>query len=283
VRNTERDILAMCAADDVWSRFLRGYLEHALTRIAWNCHLVASHLEDHSTWIDIGSFGIEPLWILRQQPTVSVRAVSYEGMHLRLTAAGIGSVDRGEPVQAQLVIDKVDVERDALPMPDASCDLVTCFECIEHLRTTPLPMVDEIRRVLKPNGRLLLTTPNLVGSRAMVRLLAGKNPHENPRYHRDPRYGIVHAKEYTMRELVSLLDGRGLEPTRCRALYFRRPSLVDRLTALVAMVTRPLGGRMLGIGSQPVLLGDNLFVEARPHDRARVAWPALVFEPDAPR
>ena len=201
-------------------------------------------------------------------------------MTLHLAADGIAMGEPADVASPALVIAKADVEREPLPMSDASCDVVSCFECIEHLRATPRPLLDELRRVLKPDGVLLLTTPNLVGSRAMIRLLAGKNPQENTRYHREAAYGIVHPKEYTMRELVALLDSRGLATVASRSLYFRRPSLADRLTAAIAVVTRPLGGLMLGIGAQPILLGDNLFVAARRHDRATTAWEPLVFEPD---
>jgi SAM-dependent methyltransferase len=47
----------------------------------------------------------------------------------------------------------------ALPFPTGSFDLVWCTEVIEHLRD-PVFTLSEIRRVLKPGGKLLLTTPN---------------------------------------------------------------------------------------------------------------------------
>ena len=268
----------MCANDDRWSAFLRGYLEHSRRRVAWNCLLVDELAPAGATWLDVGSFGVEPLWLLRRRPDLQVRAVSYEGMGLHLAADGIrqgAPADKGAPF---VQVDRADIERDPLPLEDASCDVVTCFECIEHLRATPKPLLDEIRRVLKPDGRLLLTTPNLVGSRAMVRLLAGKNPQENPRYHRHAQYGIVHPKEYTMRELVQLLEARGLAVEHSSSRYFRPVGFVDRLAALVGLVTRPLGGLLLGIGAQPVHMGDNLFVVARRHQGPRDEWPPLLFE-----
>jgi ubiquinone/menaquinone biosynthesis C-methylase UbiE len=48
---------------------------------------------------------------------------------------------------------------DALPLADASADAAICVEVVEHL-TDPLPLLREIRRVLRPGGRLLVTTPN---------------------------------------------------------------------------------------------------------------------------
>ncbi|MGI9147251.1 MAG: class I SAM-dependent methyltransferase, partial [Chloroflexota bacterium] len=46
-----------------------------------------------------------------------------------------------------------------LPLVDASIDLVVSFETIEHVADAE-GLVGEIRRVLKPCGRLVLSTPN---------------------------------------------------------------------------------------------------------------------------
>jgi SAM-dependent methyltransferase len=47
----------------------------------------------------------------------------------------------------------------ALPFPAAAFDWVVCFELIEHLQECEA-VVAEIARVLSPDGRLLLSTPN---------------------------------------------------------------------------------------------------------------------------
>jgi SAM-dependent methyltransferase len=53
---------------------------------------------------------------------------------------------------------KVDANQ-RLPFDDASFDLVWCSEVIEHLEN-PAFSLSELRRVTKPGGLLLLTTPN---------------------------------------------------------------------------------------------------------------------------
>jgi SAM-dependent methyltransferase len=55
-----------------------------------------------------------------------------------------------------------------LPLPDAGLDVVWSSEVIEHVTDTAR-WLSEIRRVLRPRGRLLLTTPN----HSRLRLLAG--------------------------------------------------------------------------------------------------------------
>ena len=57
-----------------------------------------------------------------------------------------------------------------LPFADASFDLVTCTEVIEHLehyRET----LREMYRVLKPAGRLVVTTPNILNLKSRIRFL----------------------------------------------------------------------------------------------------------------
>ncbi len=57
-----------------------------------------------------------------------------------------------------------------LPWPDNSFDLALSVEGIEHL-WNPLGFLAELRRIVRPNGLLLATTPNLTSIRSRVRFL----------------------------------------------------------------------------------------------------------------
>jgi len=68
-------------------------------------------------------------------------------------AAGAVQVARRQGVSARLG------ELSDLRFPDAEFDAVTLWEVIEHV-LDPLELIQEIHRILKPGGRLWLSTPN---------------------------------------------------------------------------------------------------------------------------
>lgn len=64
------------------------------------------------------------------------------------------------PIEGIPIDEGVDLTR-GLPYPDASFDLVLLTEVIEHLENHRAAIC-ELARVLRPGGRLILTTPNIM-------------------------------------------------------------------------------------------------------------------------
>ena len=75
---------------------------------------------------------------------------------------------------------------ESLPMTDAVFDVAICFEAIEHVENQERAL-DELRRVLKPGGLLVVSSPNRL-------VYPVGNEH--------------HTHEYTPQELLGALDGR---------------------------------------------------------------------------
>ena len=105
------------------------------------------------------------------------------------------------------------VDTSGLPLPDGCADIVIMSELIEHLVDTDAA-VDEVRRVLRPGGVLLLSTPNLaawfnrglvglgiqpVFSEVSLRGVYGRPGHEV----------VGHLRLFTRRALVEFLTARG--------------------------------------------------------------------------
>jgi ubiquinone/menaquinone biosynthesis C-methylase UbiE len=102
-----------------------------------------------------------------------------------------------------------------LPLADGSFDLVWASEVIEHVADTAR-WLSEVRRVLTPAGRLLVSTPD----HGRLRLLVGGIA----RYS-DPLGDHLHL--YTRRSLRELLSGFGFDPVTIAAVG--GPPLARRL------------------------------------------------------
>jgi len=66
---------------------------------------------------------------------------------------------------------RADLDREAIPVPTASADIVAAIETIEHLES-PRAFCRELFRILKPGGWLVLTTPNQLSVLSVLCLIA---------------------------------------------------------------------------------------------------------------
>ena len=87
-----------------------------------------------------------------------------------------------------------------LPLPDNAFDLVLCTDTIEHVRDVQL-LLSEIRRVLRPGGRLAISTPWHGRPLAIGVLLGGFERYFDPR--------SPHLRFFTKKSLAELLDDLG--------------------------------------------------------------------------
>lgn len=67
------------------------------------------------------------------------------------------------------------LENSKLPFKNDTFDMISCLEVIEHLYNAD-NILSEINRILKPNGILLLSTPNLVSWSNRLLILLGHYP-----------------------------------------------------------------------------------------------------------
>ena len=116
---------------------------------------------------------------------------------------------------------RVDPDAD-LPLEDGSIDLVWCSEVLEHVADTA-QFLGEVRRVLAPGGRALVTTPHHGRVQGAALALARFETHFDPLGQ--------HLRFYTRRSLERALRRHGLAPAWIRATG-RVPGLRETLVAL---------------------------------------------------
>lgn len=138
----------------------------------------------------------------------------------------------------------VNVNDNALPFDDESFDVVYLAEVIEHL-VRPDHALREIRRVLRPGGHLIVSTPNLACLPNRILLAVGLQPlfsevSEEVVLGRGARglgqngAPVGHLRLYTRRGLVETLQLHKFEPVEILGAAFSD----DRLGILQRAVSR---------------------------------------------
>jgi len=97
-----------------------------------------------------------------------------------------------------------DLEK-GLPFESSRFDVVFAGEVIEHLVDTD-NFLDEVRRVLKKDGFLVLTTPNIASAARRLLLLLGKNPHLEVSYKFPSKAVAGHLRYFTFDLLEKFLE-----------------------------------------------------------------------------
>jgi len=99
------------------------------------------------------------------------------------------------------------------PLPDTTYDTVVCTEVIEHITFDPSKgLLDQIARVLKKGGTLVLSTPNITSLDGFMRMCSNNTPLIHPTF---TGVGwLEHPKEYSPLELKSVVEKCGFRVTR---------------------------------------------------------------------
>ncbi len=150
-----------------------------------------------------------------------------------------------------------------LPYADASFDVVIAIEVMEHL-LDHLTFVRECHRVLKPGGRLVISTPNVLSLKSRVRFLFSGFFYSFKPLDPDNADGLQHVASLTMDQLGYLARRAGLVVETVAA---DRYQLTSRwllwLVPLVYAYTRLAGLPYRLHNTKALLLGRILFIVFR--------------------
>ena len=102
------------------------------------------------------------------------------------------------------------MEADGFPFADDSVDVVTACEILEHFDHFPVSFAREVRRVLKSDGYLCITVPNVSAIGNIIKLIFQRNIYYRYRADHTGR----HKHEYTMSQLKAFIDYLGMDVVR---------------------------------------------------------------------
>lgn len=125
-----------------------------------------------------------------------------------------------------LKIKFVDLEKNKLPYPPNTFDILILADVIEHVFDTDF-LIRNCYKVLKPRGKLIVTTPNLASLARRVMLLLGMSPYVEYSLYLDcnglPPVG--HIRYFTVSTLKKLLKESGFETVKVKADGLKLPFL----------------------------------------------------------
>jgi SAM-dependent methyltransferase len=189
-----------------------AYVREHRSRLAADLRLVERHVSPAARLLE---YGAVPL-----VTTAALGSLGYEVHAVDIRPA------RFERSIADLGLDVAccDVETAPVPFASASFDAVLFNELLEHLRINPVFTLREACRVLRPGGRLLLSTPNLRSFRGLANLLVSGRALTTSggvyeQFEKLETIGHMgHVREYTAREVTDLVSRCGFD---VEAVVFR--------------------------------------------------------------
>lgn len=187
-------------SSQVWSEGDRAFFENRYSRI----FSLFPEIKKNDIGLEVGlcggimAFSLKKFFLLKK-----LYALEHPTVCSKFTKKYLDKLRRSE-----IILKPCDLHIDRLPWPDDFFDFVIFSEIMEHLIPVDIPIViQEIKRVLKKDGWLFISTPNIASLIKRINLFLGKNPIKmDLDLHEGATYG--HIREYTMKELVNMIQSK---------------------------------------------------------------------------
>ena len=209
--------------------------------------------------LELGTSSIIPLALQQLVPNLEVHVTDF---NLKEEQQGEVFLQMKEH-SGTFPVYRVDLETQSLPAEDNTYDYVLCCEVIEHLELDPMFMMAEINRVLKQEGTLILTTPNVVSSRGISKMLKGYEPYFYMQYRTSPKL-YRHNYEYSLPSLKQVLKAGGFNGSIWTEDSFEEPIMVD------VENLRKLGYPIVDVG-------DNIFAVMKRTRDVVARYPNIIY------
>lgn len=116
---------------------------------------------------------------------------------------------------------------DKLPLDDNCVDLVICKDVLEHL-IDPLFLTQEMSRILRPNGTLLIHVPNHFPIWGRIKFLITNNIDTFNYFPNSENFNFPHIRFYTSSGMEKLINSSDLVVKENLSHYFVQPRFIHR-------------------------------------------------------
>ena len=243
---------------------ISDYLSTALDRLGATFALIPDDLPSQAKVLEIGAMPYFMTALLLRYTNFAVSPIN-EPYWLDVDGGSVRLHSTKYPFTRTIQYEGVNIEYDPFPYSDGSFDLVLYCEVIEHLTYDPTQTLYEIHRVLKPEGRLILSTPNPFRYTNILKFLSGKNIY--PPYSGFNSYARHH-REFSAGELRRLLQACNYQVEELYSIHdcsYDHPRILD---AVVRAATRT--GLLRG-------QQDVVMLRARAVGKARYGYPQDMY------
>lgn len=185
-----------------------AYVDHHLARSLAAVSLLPE-VAERGRLLELGSGLYLMSFLAERLRNLEIEHVQYWGReqghhHSRLTDVRNGAT-------REIPFREFNAEVDPFPYADGHFDAILNCDTIEHMLCDPVRMLAQCHRVLRPDGLMVITTPNVLRLDNVVRLLQGTNILD--KYVRQSA-SARHPREYTPDELRRLVEWVGFDVLR---------------------------------------------------------------------
>ena len=267
---------AVLAPDYDSTSYVNDYLKVHMKRFAETIGLLQPIIRPALRIVDLGSYGslVPALRDLLGATDITLtepfqeRKPASENSFLQNARNG---------VRYPVHVDRFDIEG-PFPYEDGRFDVVIFTEVLEHLSRDPLQTMSEINRITKPEGYLLLSTPNCASVRSVLRILRGGNPNIYPVYQRCPSTDR-HNHEYVPWEVRELLKLCGFTNSEFKTVDVYQDQQFGRLLTLQMRALLKIGSLMSLGFLKARERGDTIFALAQKTGGVQERYPGFLYAP----
>lgn len=208
---------------------------------------IARRIPKDSHVLDFGCGPGSFLHILKtERPDLTAVGVDIAGRQIAFAQENVATSDE------KFSFVQVEEEKVKLPFASGTFDVVTSIEVIEHVHPyLAMQILAEARRVLKSDGKIIVTTPNYRSLWPLIEYLLEKlSP---------VKYHDQHISKFTPNALVKVMESSGFEVKDLNSLFVIAP--------FTAAISKRMAGGLHGLEkSFKHLLGSLLVVEGEKLD-----------------